>query len=200
MLLSWHWWWRTVIRSFAATATAGRADAGGRRVSWVLGLFQNGDAAGTGVEALVQAGFRRRDITVMSAFPLPPNAYGLDQAKGRLWIPWATLAGGITGAITGFLLAGGTAWLYPIVTGAKPIVSLPPVGIITYELTMLFATLFTVVAMLYNQYLPSYGPQPYAPEVSDGQFAVVIPCTSAEEVARAEQSLSRANAAAVRRD
>lgn len=196
------WLERLLWRSFASTAAPARP-ATGRRAGggWVLGLFPNGDAAGTGVEALVQAGFSRRDISVMSPVPLPPNAYGLDAAKPKLWIPWATLAGGIIGACTGFLLAGGTAWLYPLNTGAKPIIALPPVGIITYELTMLFATLFTVVATLYNQYLPSYGPQPYAPEVSaNGQFAVVIPCSSAEDVARAEQSLSRANASAVRRD
>jgi len=152
------------------------------------------------VEALAQAGFARREINVMSPTPLPPNAFGLDEAKGKLWTPWATLLGAICGAITGFLVAGGTAWLYPLNTGGKPILALPPIGVITYEFTMLFATLFTVVATLYNQYLPSFGPQPYAPEVTDGYFAVVIPCHSAEAAARAERSLSTANATAVRRD
>lgn len=196
-------WWQRLAGLWAATtaeAPPAPTETGRRGISWVLALFPNGDAAGTGVEALAQAGFSRRDINVMSAVPLPPNAYGLDEAKGKLWTPYATLVGGILGALTGFLVAGGTAWLYPLNTGGKAIIALPPVGVITYEFTMLFATLFTVFATLYNQYLPSYGPQPYAPEVSDGQFAVVVPCTNADEVARAEQSFARANATAIRRD
>ena len=171
-----------------------------RSVYWVLGLFANGDAAGTGVESLVQAGFGKRDISVMSPVPLPPDAYGLDTAKGKLWTPWATLIGAVVGAITGFLVSGGTAWLYPLNTGGKAIIAMPAVGVLIYEFTMLFATLFTVVATLYNQYLPSYGAQPYAPEVSDGRFAVVVPCPSVDDATRAEQSLSVANAMAVRRD
>lgn len=186
------------VRQFAEAAPA--AAASGRRVHWVLGLFPTGDLAGDGVEALAQAGFSKKDISVMSATPLPPNAFGLDDAKGKLWTPWWTLAGALSGACLGFLIAGGTAWLYPLNTAGKAILSFPPIGVITYEFTMLLATLFTVVATMYNMYLPAYGKQPYAVEVTEGYFAVVIPCRSDDDAKKAEGAFKGASATDVRRD
>ena len=47
----------------------------------------------------------------------------------------------------GILLTSMTQMAYPLVTGGKPILSLPPMAIVTYEGTMLGAILFTVLGI-----------------------------------------------------
>ncbi|HEU4506049.1 MAG TPA: quinol:electron acceptor oxidoreductase subunit ActD [Nitrospira sp.] len=69
-------------------------------------------------------------------------------ATGSRWlVPVAVLAG-LAGIVIGVALAGGTALLYPIQTGGKPIVAYPIVGLISYETMMLCAILATVAALV----------------------------------------------------
>ena len=58
------------------------------------------------------------------------------------------------GTGTAGILAAGTAWLYPVQTGDKPIISLFPTGIITYEFMMLCAMLGTMLGMFLEMGLP----------------------------------------------
>jgi mono/diheme cytochrome c family protein len=59
-----------------------------------------------------------------------------------------TVAAGIVGILVGIAVAGGTAALYPIPTGGKPIVARPVVAIIAYETMMLVAIVTTFVVAL----------------------------------------------------
>ena len=110
----------------------------------VVGLFDgigNAAEAGNALRALPLSEDR---ITTLSSVPLPDGSVSRDTRPIRF--PRATLAGWFLGALAGLALALGTYLLYPLITGGKAIVSIPPTLIITYEVAMLGALAGTVIA------------------------------------------------------
>jgi len=88
-----------------------------------------------------------------------------------------TLAGGILGFISGFVLTIGTALQWRLVIGGKPVVSVPPYLVITFELTVLFAGLLTIVGVLIHGPLGWRRPSSvYSPAFSANRFGVFVPC------------------------
>src|SRR5690606_40479314 len=79
------------------------------------------------------------------------HALDTEESPVRLF----TLVGGLTGAATGFALATWTSMDWPLVTGGKPIISLPAWVIIAFELTILFGALSTVIGLFINARLRS---------------------------------------------
>ncbi|HEY6871936.1 MAG TPA: quinol:electron acceptor oxidoreductase subunit ActD [Geobacteraceae bacterium] len=137
-----------------------------------LGIFSDVESAARAVECLVRAGFAEAQITSLTSVPYPDGV--LVKTGRRSWFRWLTLAGGIAGAGAGFLLAAGTAWLYPVQTGDKPIIAYFPAGIVTYELTMLFAIVSTVAGMFLEMRLPPWGKRPYDPAVAEGCIGISV--------------------------
>ncbi len=87
------------------------------------------------------------EIEVISSVPIP-EIETLIAGKSRL--PAIVLSGAAIGIVLGCLLASGTALLYPINTGGMPIVSLLPVGIVTYEAMMLVAILSSLGGLFFE--------------------------------------------------
>src|SRR4051794_17680432 len=88
-----------------------------------------------------------RLIDAYSPFAIEGLVEALGQRRTRL--PLATLIGGITGALTAYGLQSYSAvWDYPLNVGGRPLHSWPAFVPITFELTVLFAALSSVVAML----------------------------------------------------
>src|SRR5687768_1466878 len=97
------------------------------------------------------AGFSRWDT--FTPFPV----HGIDQAMGiRMTIlPWIVLGAGLTGLATAILLQWWTnSYDYAWVISGKPIWSIPANVPIMFELTVLFAGITTLVAMLVLNNLP----------------------------------------------
>ncbi len=164
----------------------------------VLGLFKDLESAAAGVEALVQGGFSEDDLTSMSAGPFPEGVLVKEQT--RSYFRWFSLLGGVIGAVLGFLLAAGTAMLYPLYTGEKAIISLFPVGIITYEFTMLFAILGTIGGMFLEMGLPRFRMKLYDPGISDGLIGIVVRCADGAMANRAGEILEKAGVVRIRRE
>lgn len=137
-----------------------------------LGIFRDVESAGMAVDGLVRAGFVEAQITSLTSVPYPDGV--LVKTDHRSWFRWFTLACGIIGAGAGFLLAAGTAWVYPVQTGDKPIIALYPTGIVTYELTMLFFLVGTIVGMFMEMRLPPGGKRLYDPEISEGCIGISV--------------------------
>ncbi len=137
-----------------------------------LGIFRDIETAGRAVEGLLKAGFAEERITSLTSVPYPDGV--LVKADRRTWFRWFTLVCGFAGACAGFLLAAGTAWVYPVQTGDKPIISTYPTGIVTYELTMLFALVGTMVGMFLQMRLPPGGKRPYDPAIGDGCIGISV--------------------------
>ncbi len=138
----------------------------------LLGIFRDVESAATAVDRLVREGFVESQITSVTSSPYPDGV--LVKTDQRTWFRWFTLACGIVGAGAGFLLAAGTAWLYPVQTGDKPIIAFYPTGIVTYELTMLFFLVGTIVGMFMEMKLPPWGKRLYAPEISEGYIGISV--------------------------
>lgn len=151
----------------------------------VLGLFKDLDSAVDGVDAINEIGFTRADFEVLTNAPYPEGTFGEEVGMHRLGL-WPLL-GAACGFSVGLLITGGTQMAYPLVTGGKPLFSIPPMIIIMYEGTLLAAVLFTVIGVLFESRLPRLGGALYDTRISDGYIGVLLaaPEEQAEEAAAA---------------
>ena len=110
-------------------------------------------------------GFRRMDA--YSPFPVE----GLMEALGHraAVLPWIVLLGGVLGGIGGYLLQYYTSvHAYPLNVGGRPLHSWPMFIPVTFELTILGASLAAVLGMLAVNGLP----MPYHPLFNVPRFAL----------------------------
>ena len=158
----------------------------------VLGIFSDVETAADAVESLVKAGYAEDRITSLTSVPYPDGV--LVKTERRSWFRWISLVCGIIGAMTGFLLAAGTSWVYPVQTGDKPIISPYPTGIITYELTMLFAMIGAMAGMFLEMRLPPRRERPYDPAISEGYIGISVSVPDEERFAGAAEVMRQAGA------
>ncbi len=137
-----------------------------------IGIFADVESAGRAVTGLVKAGFVEAQITSLTSVAYPDGV--LVKVEQRSWFRWVALAGAAVGAVAGFCLAAGTAWLYPVRTGDKPIIALFPTGIVTFEITMLFAIIGTMVGMFLEMRLVSRRPRLYDPAIAEGCIGISV--------------------------
>src|SRR5205814_2378882 len=111
-----------------------------------------------------QAGYRR--IDAYSPFPIEALAEAIDFHPTD--VPLVVLVGGIIGGLSGFFLQ---YWIhvlnYPINVGGKPLNSWPAFIVVTFECTILGASLAAFLGMLALNGLP----QPYHPVFNVPRFA-----------------------------
>jgi hypothetical protein len=146
----------------------------------VLGVFADLESAAAAAERLVREGFPEGQLDSLSSVPYPDGVLVRTEQQTRF--RWVTLAGGFFGAVAGFLLAAGTAWVYPVQTGDKPIISSYPTAIVTFEVTMLFAIIGTIVGMFWEMGLPTWRERPYDPEISEGCVGISVAIHGGGEV------------------
>lgn len=172
----------------AGTKTAGaddsgrlRSDAASQARRGTLGVFDGVDAAARAIERLRAA--KLRGITAFSPMPSHDLEHALHAGESPVRI--FTLVGGLTGTATGFALASWTSLRWPLVTGGKPIISIPAWVIIAFELTILFGALSTVLGLFIQMRLPNRNVmQVYDPRFTSDHFGVLItpPAGRAAEV------------------
>lgn len=160
----------------------------------VLALFEEVDGAAEALRRLYAAGVNEDDVHVLSGVPFPDETFKARPA--RVFLQWITLAGGFLGALAGIALAGGTALFYKIPTGHMNIVAPPPVGIITYEVTMLGAIVFTIVGLI--AMLRKGRPQVDEPRLAEGYIGVLVPATRERQKAAVEAIFQESGAAEIR--
>ncbi|HTS31177.1 MAG TPA: DUF3341 domain-containing protein [Bryobacteraceae bacterium] len=92
-----------------------------------------------------EQGYRKLDA--YTPFPVEELTEALHLHKNRL--PLIVLIGGILGGLTGFMLQYYVTVVYfPINVAGRPLLSWPAYIIITFELTILFAAISTVLGLL----------------------------------------------------
>jgi molybdopterin-containing oxidoreductase family membrane subunit len=165
--------------------------------SGVLGIFAHVDTAVTAVRTLRERGFR--DVATYSPVPLHEfeealTGHGLPLSPVRLF----TLVGGLTGTASGFALTIWSSLKWNLITGGKPVVSIPPFVVIAFELTILLGGLCTLLGLLVTTRLPRFRGSPrYDPRFSADRFGVEVTC-AAGEAAAVEAILREAGAEEVR--
>ncbi len=119
----------------------------------VKGVFAHLDCLINAIDRLKKAGYR--DIKVAS--PLPRHEIEEQIYEGRPSpVRWWTLTGAITGMTGGFTLASLSSAVWPMtLPGGKPVVSVPPFMVITFECTVLIGGLMTLLGLLYHCRLPA---------------------------------------------
>lgn len=141
------------------------------KTAGTLGVYDGVDAAARTIERLRGAGLR--GITVYSPVPSHDLEHALHAGESPVRI--FTLVGGLTGTASGFALATWTSMSWPLVTGGKPIISIPAWVIIAFELTILFGALSTVLGLFINMRLPNRNlMQVYDPRFTNDHFGVLI--------------------------
>lgn len=139
-----------------------------------VGLLASFDYVDSVVNAI--EGLRREDLKEITAYtPYPEHhieeALGYDQSPVRVW----ALAGGLCGAAAGFAFPSFTSMDWPLVTGGKPILSIPAYVVIAFEMAVLFGALSTVIGLFINSRLPHIKPMVvYDPDFSAGKFGVFV--------------------------
>lgn len=147
------------------------------RVS-LMGMFDTEDQAASAIRGLRNESFQIE--RVHSPIPSHVIADALDLPKSK--VGWFTLAGGITGFFSGFLLAAFTATRWHLIVGGKPIVALIPFVIVGFEFTILFAVFGNVLGLISQARLPRLGlPRRYDPRLSGHKFGVLVSCGTREQ-------------------
>lgn len=130
----------------------------------LLAEFDTPTALVTAAHQAREAGYRRMDG--YSPFPIEELAEALGFEKSS--VPLVVLIGGILGGSLGYLMQ---YWIsvinYPLNIGGRPLNSWPAFVVVTFEMTILGAALFTVLGMLALNGLP----EPYHPVFNVERFA-----------------------------
>lgn len=139
----------------------------------VMGLFTDESRAVSAIEAVKGSPWQLR--RVHSPIPSHKISEALNLKKSK--VGWFTLAGGITGFFSGFLLAVFTATQWNLIVSGKPVVALVPFFIVGFEFTILFAVFGNVIGLIHQMQLPEFkGLEQYDPRCSGHHFGVTVSC------------------------
>jgi Protein of unknown function (DUF3341) len=131
----------------------------------LMAEFEDPTALSAAVRQVREKGYRK--VEAYSPFPIEEVNEALGLHHNRL--PLLVLCGGILGGLTGYFLQYYVAVInFPINIGGRPLNSWPSFIIITFELTILFAAISTVLGLLGLCGLP----MPYHPVFNVPRFAL----------------------------
>ena len=163
----------------------------------LLELFQDPQQVADAMDELKKNEFPPQDLDIYSGSPFPEGTFGEHDPNHRLFM--FPLVGALIGFSIGLLWTAGTQISYPIVTGGKPLLSIPPMTIIMYENTMLGAIIFTVLGVLFESRLPKRSLGLYDTRITEGYIGLVVDCP-ADRVAQAEKVLTTSGAEEVKKE
>ncbi len=152
-----------------------------KKIFGVSGLFSTPDAIIKAASATADAGYKKYDVNT------PYPVHGMDKAMKLepTKIGYITLVFGLSGAALALLMMYFMmAQDYPMIIGGKPFFALPAFIPVTFEVTVLFATLATVIGMLTFYFKFPFNSHPlhdsnYMKSVSQDKYGV---CIEAEDV------------------
>lgn len=162
----------------------------------ILGLFDNANSAADAGEALRNSGVSEDDLDFLTDSPYPEGAFGEREERHNLYL--FPFLGALLGLTSGVLLTSMTQLAYPMVTGGKPILSLPPMAVVCYEGTMLGAILFTVLGIIFESRLPKLKQGLYDTRITDGFIGLLVN-TEETQHDRVQGVLSQSGAVDVKR-
>jgi len=163
----------------------------------ILGLFNDANAAADAGDGLRSAGVSDNDFDFLTDAPYPEGAFGEREEKHKVYV--FPFIGALLGLTSALLLTTMTQVAYPMVTGGKPIISLPPMAVISYEGTMLGAILFTVLGIIFESRLPNLKKGLYDTRITEGYIGVLVNAEQTQHD-RVANVLNQAGAVDVKRE
>lgn len=106
-----------------------------------------------------------------------PLVHELEEEFGpthKRFLRYFTLYGGVTGFMTGTLITLVTAALYVLPRGGRPLFSITPTLIISYETTILFGVGMTLLGFVILAGLPSFNNRVDDPDIGSDTFGLLI--------------------------
>lgn len=162
----------------------------------ILGLFAYVDDTIEAIHELKSAGFD--DLVVFSPIPLHDVEHALEHDREKrprglaaaikavrkrdIHVLRFTLIGALLGVVGAWILMVGTALAWPIPQGGMPILALPAIGLISYEMGSLGATLGTIAGFLFLTKLPTMKDEVYDVAVASDKFGVAVKNVDSETV------------------
>ncbi|WP_447980081.1 quinol:electron acceptor oxidoreductase subunit ActD [Candidatus Nitrospira bockiana] len=137
----------------------------------LFALYQPSTAIEPILDRLRAQGVSRESVDVLTAVPQIPSA---SARWGPLPFFVITIVAGLIGIGVGVFFSGGTAALYPLRTGGKPIVAFPVVGIISYEVMMLLAVVTTFIVLIVRIVRLSRAAEHYDVRIDEGFLGLVV--------------------------
>ncbi len=138
----------------------------------ILGLFEDPNYAAEAGDALKRANISENDYDFLTDAPYPEGAFGERHESHRLYV--FPFVGALIGITAGIILTSMTQLAYPLTQAGKPILSLPPMAIVTYETTMLGAIIFTVLGIIFESRLPKTKLGLYDTRITEGYIGVLV--------------------------
>ena len=139
----------------------------------VMGLFTDEKKAVSAIEGIKDSPWKLHRVN--SPIPSHNISDALELKKSK--VGYFTLAGGITGFFSGFLLAAFTASQWHLIVSGKPVIALVPFFIVGFEFTILFAIFGNVVGLIHQMRLPEFkGLEQYDPRCSGHHFGITASC------------------------
>jgi Alternative complex III, ActD subunit len=144
----------------------------------IMGKFASDEQAAQAIRELRDSAFEVERVHT----PIPSHAIADAMQAPKSKVGWFTLAGGITGFLTGFLLAIFTATRWNLIVQGKPVVALIPFVIVGFEFTILFAVFGNVLGLISQARLPRFKISAgYDPAFTGGHFGVLASCSTGQE-------------------
>jgi Protein of unknown function (DUF3341) len=132
--------------------------------------------------------------------PIPSEHINKAIYERSSFVRWFVLLGGLTGIITAFVMTIGTSLEWNLVTGGKPIASIPPYMIIAFELMVLFGGISALASWVLLANLPTFEPlSGYRSRFSSDEFGLVVRCAEGD-APRFESMLREAGAQEITRE
>ena len=160
----------------------------------LIGVYRYADDIVEAAHRLRHAGHR---VTILSPVPLEHEIEHVFGERKNHIRPF-TFVGAILGFILGFVLCFGTAAMYVLPRGGKPIFSFTPTLLISYEMSILVGVFFTLGGFLLLTRLPFYGKKAYDPVVNVDGFGLLVEDIREDRYEEVEALLKESGAEEVR--
>ena len=145
----------------------------------ILGIYSYVDLLVDSIKELRAKGFE--DIRAFSPVPNHEIEDALDRGYEPSKVKYFTFCGALLGACVGAAFTILTLMDWPIVTSAKPIVSIPPYMIIIFECMILIGGLSTFLGLIINSRLrKNVDPIDYDERFSNDKFGLLVTCNNGD--------------------
>jgi molybdopterin-containing oxidoreductase family membrane subunit len=145
----------------------------------ILGIYSYVDLLIDSIKELRAKGFE--DIRAFSPVPNHEIEDALDRGYEPSKVKYFTFCGALLGACVGAAFTILTSMDWPIVTSAKPIVSIPPYMIIIFECMILIGGLSTFLGLIINSRLRrNVNPIDYDERFSNDKFGLLVTCNNGD--------------------
>jgi hypothetical protein len=125
------------------------------------------------LKELLQSGVSPKKLKVVMPHPDHEVEELVDQYVPQSKLKYFTLVGTLSGFIGGFALTIGTVLDWPLITGGKPLISIPAFIVIVFEMTILLGATVSLLGFLILARLPSFKTI-ISPEEYGNEFVILM--------------------------